>query len=142
MAVPWLVRKRSAAQTEAPCRHEEDQLLFPVCGTRARGEMFCKIQLNSLKLMAVFFLHHFSNSSSKSHLCTYSCCFSTWFHTWIILCFLPSLPLHFCTSGVSVLEHILALLLHCPCILILTPQTPKVTAPSPMHVVLSPRCSL
>lgn len=142
MTFLWLVRKRSAAWTEAPCGHEEDQLRCPVCGTRASGETFCNVQLHSLKLTAVCFPHCLSNSSSTSHLCTYSRCFSTWFHASIIACFLSFLPHHFCTSGVSVLEHVLPLLLHCPSTLILTPQPPTVIAPLPMRVVLSPRSSL
>lgn len=103
--------------------------------------MFCKVLLNSLKIMAVFFLHFLSNSSSESHLCTYSCCFSTWFHAWIILCFLPSLPLHFCSNWMSVLEHILPLLFHCPCPVILTPQIPAVSGPFPTHI-LTPPCGV
>lgn len=82
----WLVR--SAALTGTLWRHKGDQLLFSVCDPRAKKERFCKILLNSLKMMAVVFLHLLSNPSSKSPLCTYSCCFSTWFHTWIIFCLL------------------------------------------------------
>lgn len=85
--------------------------------------------------MAAFFLHLLCKPSSKSHLCTHSCCFSTWFHTWIIQCFLPSLPLHFCSSWMSVLEHILPLLHQCPCLLILPPQIPALRAPFPPHVL-------